>query len=114
LVEHDASGPAAHPTTESSMPQAPASADAAYLHNPAPVYPPLSRRRGEEGRVVLRVRVLDDGSAATVEIATGSGYPRLDNAARETVRNWRFVPARRGDARIDSWLNIPIVFRLED
>lgn len=88
--------------------------DAAYLSNPAPSYPRNSRRRGEEGRVLLRVRVLADGAAGVVEIAEGSGHPRLDDAARDAVRNWRFVPASRGDTKIDSWLNVPIVFRLED
>jgi protein TonB len=88
--------------------------DAAYLSNPAPSYPRISRRRGEEGRVLLRVRVLADGAAGAVEIAEGSGHPRLDDAARDAVRSWRFVPASRGDLKIDSWLNVPIVFRLED
>lgn len=88
--------------------------DAAYLNNPAPDYPRLSRRRGEEGRVLLRVRVLADGRPDSVEIQGSSGHPRLDDAARDTVRSWRFVPARRGDVAIDSWLGVPIVFRLED
>lgn len=88
--------------------------DAAYLSNPAPSYPRISRRRGEEGRVLLRVRVLADGAAGAVEIAEGSGYARLDEAARDAVRNWRFVPASRADVKIDSWLNVPIVFRLEE
>ncbi|NMG74859.1 energy transducer TonB [Aromatoleum diolicum] len=88
--------------------------DPAYLQNPAPAYPKVSRRRGEEGKVMLRVRVLGDGRADTVEIAESSGHPRLDEAARETVRGWRFVPARTGDTSIDSWLRVPIVFRLEN
>lgn len=64
--------------------------------------------------MLLRVRVLADGAAGAVEIAEGSGHPRLDDAARDAVRSWRFVPASRGDLKIDSWLNVPIVFRLED
>jgi len=91
-----------------------ASFDATYLSNPAPSYPRISRRRGEEGRVVLRVRVLGDGSAGAIEVAERSGHPRLDDAARDAVRSWRFVPARRGDTTVDSWLHVPIVFRLED
>jgi len=90
------------------------SVDAAYLNSPAPAYPRLSRRLGEEGRVVLRVRVLADGHAASVEVAESSGYSRLDATALETVRDWRFLPARRGDTAIDSWLHVPVVFRLED
>lgn len=88
--------------------------DAAYLDNPAPQYPKLSRRRGEQGKVTLRVRVRADGRAETAEIAQSSGHPRLDDAALETVRSWRFVPARQGETPIDSSLLVPIVFRLDD
>lgn len=88
--------------------------DAAYLDNPAPQYPKLSRRRGEQGKVMLRVRVRADGHAEGVEIAHSSGHPRLDEAARESVQSWRFVPARQGETPIDSSLLVPIVFRLDD
>lgn len=87
--------------------------DADYLRNPAPPYPPLSRRLGEEGKVVLRVLVSPGGAAETVEIKTSSGSPRLDEAAAGTVRQWRFVPARRGETAVQSWVLVPILFKLE-
>lgn len=87
--------------------------DADYLNNPAPTYPPISRRRGEEGRVVLRVQVSPQGSAEQVEIRTSSGSSRLDEAAASTVSHWKFFPARRGDTPISSWVLVPIVFKLE-
>jgi protein TonB len=87
--------------------------DADYLQNPSPVYPAISRRVGEEGKVVLRVHVDAAGQATEVAIRTPSGHPRLDNAARDAVRRWRFVPARRGDTPIDAWVLVPIVFNLE-
>lgn len=87
--------------------------DADYLKNPAPPYPPLSRRLGEEGKVILRVLVSPGGTAETVEIKTSSGSPRLDEAAAGTVRQWRFVPARRGETALQSWVLVPIIFKLE-
>jgi len=39
------------------LPVVPPSFSASYLENPAPVYPPLSRRVGEQGKVMLRVLV---------------------------------------------------------
>jgi protein TonB len=84
-----------------------------YLDNPPPVYPALSRRVGEQGRVVLRVLVNPRGRADDVEIRSSSGHSRLDDAARETVRRWRFVPAKRGDQPVPAWVLIPISFRLE-
>lgn len=87
--------------------------DAAYLDNPPPVYPALARRQHEEGRVLLRVRVTADGRAGSVDIATSSGSERLDRAALEAVRRWRFVPAKRGDEAVAAYVNVPIVFSLD-
>jgi len=90
-----------------------ASFDADYLHNPKPVYPNIARRLGQEGQVMLRVHVGADGNALVVEIGRTSGFASLDNAARDAVQHWRFVPARRGDAPIDAWVGVPITFRLD-
>lgn len=84
--------------------------NAAYLDNPPPQYPPASRRLGEKGRVVLRIFVSAEGRAERVEIGASSGFARLDAAAREAVAGWRFVPARRGDAQVAAWVQVPIVF----
>lgn len=88
--------------------------DADYLRNPAPAYPPLARRLREEGKVVLRVFVTPEGAAGQVELRTSSGFPRLDQAARDAVSRWKFVPARRGDETVGAWVLIPIVFNLND
>jgi protein TonB len=87
--------------------------NAAYLRNPAPRYPLASRRAGEQGTVTLRVRVALDGSASRVAVEKSSGSPHLDAAALEAVKAWRFAPARQGAERIESWMLVPIVFRLE-
>jgi protein TonB len=87
--------------------------DADYLHNPKPVYPPLSRRQGEEGKVLLKVRVSAKGEALEVAVSKSSGFPRLDNAAIDAVTRWRFVPAKRGDETVDSSVVVPITFALE-
>jgi protein TonB len=85
---------------------------AAYLHNPPPDYPPLSRRVGEEGRVMLRVLVTKDGDAERVEIESGSGSSRLDKAALEAVKKWRFIPAKRNNQPISAYVIVPIQFTL--
>lgn len=86
--------------------------DVAYLQNPAPDYPVLSRRRREEGTVYLQVWVSESGNPDKIQIARSSGFTRLDEAARQTVMQWRFVPARRGNNEIDAEVTVPIVFRL--
>lgn len=106
------------PAPELKSPVAPAavvppSLNAAYLSNPAPRYPQAARRAGEQGTVTLRVLVRRDGSPSRVEIERSSGSPHLDAAALEAVRGWRFVPARQGANLIESWVLVPVVFRLE-
>lgn len=87
--------------------------DAAYLENPRPNYPPLSRRLGEEGKVLLKVKVSADGHAATVHLEKTSNFERLDEAARQAVTRWRFIPAKRGDEAIEASVIVPVVFRLD-
>lgn len=87
--------------------------DADYLKNPAPPYPPLSKRMGEEGKVILRVVVTAQGTAESVEIRTSSGSARLDEAVQKSVRNWKFIPAKRGETAVESAVLVPIIFKLE-
>lgn len=93
-------------------PVIPPNFNADYLNNPAPAYPALSRRMGEEGKVVLRVFVNEQGLPAQVQLKTSSGFSRLDSVALETVRHWKFVPARRGDQAVAAWVLVPISFSL--
>jgi periplasmic protein TonB len=87
--------------------------DAAYLNNPRPEYPRLARRMGEHGKVTLRVFVSSAGMPDKVEIRSSSGSPRLDQAAREAVEQWKFVPARQGEEPVAAWVLVPITFVLE-
>jgi protein TonB len=96
-----------------AMATAPPRFDMAYLNNPAPAYPSLSRRLREKGRVVLRVLVNATGSAEAVEVGSSSGSERLDHAAIDAVRRWRFVPAHRGAEAIAAWAMVPILFELD-
>ncbi len=81
--------------------------------NPSPRYPGMSRRRGEEGQVVLRVVVGPDGRVVSLSVAQSSGFRRLDLAALDAVRRWRFDPARRGRIAIGGAVRIPIRFVLQ-
>jgi protein TonB len=89
------------------------STDADYLDNPPPPYPPMSRRLGEQGKVVVRVLISAEGTARDAVVRQSSGYPRLDQAALETVRKWRYVPGKRDGVPEAMWFNVPINFVLE-
>ena len=93
-------------------PLTPPLANADYLHNPAPSYPDAAISRGYEGTVLLNVQVRADGKVQTIRIHQSSGYPSLDDAARDTVRRWSFVPARRGSQPVSGWVVVPVDFSL--
>jgi protein TonB len=77
-----------------------------------PVYPALSRAKGEEGTVVVEFTVDGDGSVKKIGIAESSGYPRLDAAAVKAVASAKFSPAVRDGQPVSSVARIPLVFRL--
>lgn len=87
--------------------------NADYLNNPAPDYPPASRQFGEQGRVLLHAMINADGSVEQVALRKSSGFERLDQAALDAVKHWRFVPARRGEQQVSAWVVIPVSFKLE-
>ena len=86
--------------------------DATRRSNPSPVYPRGSLRRNEQGKVILEVLILDDGSVGEVRIKQSSGFKRLDRSAMKTVKRWRYIPAQQGDKAIEYWYQQPIVFSL--
>ena len=85
-----------------------------YAYSPKPEYPDRARREGKEGRVLLRVLVDEDGRSKSVEVNRSSGSEALDRAAAEGIKRWRFSPARYGNKPVESWVKIPIDFRLTD
>ena len=82
--------------------------------NPWPRYPPLARRRGIEGEVLLRVSVGLDGTAERVEVLRSSGHALLDRAAAEALARWHFEPARAAGQPVAGTVEIPVTFRLTD
>lgn len=89
------------------------SSDADYLNNPKPPYPLLSKRMGEQGRVVVRTLIGTDGQAQEVQLAQSSGFERLDQAALTAARQWRYVPGKRDGVPQAMWFNVPFTFQLQ-
>ena len=85
-----------------------------YLNNPKPPYPMLAQRMGYQGKVVLNVEVLGEGRAGEIKLHSSSGYDILDKAALQTVKTWKFAPARRFGQPVTQWFLVPIKFSLEE
>ncbi|HQS37091.1 MAG TPA: energy transducer TonB [Methylotenera sp.] len=84
-----------------------------YLHNPIPEYPSMARRKGEQGRVLLKVLVTLNGDAGNVTLEKSSGSSYLDEAAINAVKNWKFIPARSNNEAVSGFVTVPISFSLE-
>jgi len=90
------------------------SAKPRYRLNPAPEYPIASRRRREEGVVMVQVTVEANGAPSAITLATSSGYPLLDAAALDAVRRWTFEPARAAGVPVSSLVTVPVRFSLAE
>lgn len=101
--------PAPAPSAKVELP----SSDASYLQNPPPAYPPISKRLGEQGKVVVRVLIGADGAPRDAEVKRSSGFARLDNAAIEYVLRCRYVPGKVGGVAQAMWYEAPVNFVLE-
>jgi len=86
--------------------------EVAYLVQPAPHYPPESRRIREQGLVMLRVLIDESGHAKAVEIYKSSGHPRLDEAARAAVARAIFKPYVDGGIARSAAAIVPVEFSL--
>jgi len=89
-----------------------ASANASYLNNPSPPYPPIAEQRHWEGTVVLKVYVTTEGRCGDIKIARSSGHDAIDESALTTVKNWRFEPAKRAGIPFAQWVELPVEFKL--
>ena len=100
-----------------STPVAPVGAASAELKTRTridPTYPPSSRRAGEEGTVQLRILVDERGAPREVQVSRGSGFARLDQAAIDAVRKWRFIAAISGGQAVTAWTQVSVTFRLQN
>ncbi len=80
---------------------------------PPPDYPVEAAARGDHGTVTVRILVDAEGAPSGVEMAKSSGSRDLDNAALQTVRNWRFKPARNSnDQPVPGSIEIPFEFNV--
>lgn len=103
--------PSENAIAASSTPSA-ASQDLKTATRVDPLYPPASRRAGEEGTVRVRVLVDEKGRPKEVQVAHSSGFAGLDEAAVAAVRKWRFVAATNGEGPISVWTQVAVTFKL--
>ena len=84
-----------------------------YGENPKPVYPAEARKKGYQGEVILKAKILSNGRVDQVELKKSSGHEILDRSALAAVKQWKFIPAKEGGESIPVWVNIPVTFQLQ-
>ena len=80
--------------------------------NIKPDYPKGARQRGEQGDVVLEIRVNAEGTVDGVKVAVSSGFAELDEAAIKAAKAARFSPARSGHDAVASTARLTLSFKL--
>ena len=105
------------PSTGGSAAQAPKQAKIDAPPKPyktiKPDYPKGARQRGEQGEVLLEIRVDAAGIVASVNIISSCGFSELDEAAVRAVRTARFTPAKSGGSPVASTARLKLDFRLK-
>jgi len=113
-VPTDEPAPAAITAETSPAPPVGETANMQVSRRVDPVYPPASRRAGEEGTGVFRVLVDPNGRPQEVTVVTSSGFPRLDEAAVTAIRKWVFKPAMQAGQAVQSWTKVQVKFELKN
>jgi protein TonB len=95
-VKESAPAPAATPKPAQAAPVALSSELAVSCPKlTPPEYPAISRRMGEEGKLILRVELDENGHIDNAKVLNSSGYERLDAAALSAVKSWQCNPSLR-------------------
>ncbi len=80
-----------------------------------PIYPERSRDLGEEGTVIITIKVSKKGNVIKAYISKTSGYTLLDGSALLSVKSqWHFRPARQKGKSVESWIRVPIKFSISN
>ena len=82
--------------------------------NPHPTYPLIARKKGWEGRVIIQAEIDREGNVYEIKVLESSGFKVLDNASLETLKKWKFTPARIGNKFVDDTVNIPVKFLISN
>lgn len=85
--------------------------DHAYPAPPAE-YPDAAQDRGEQGDVLIEIKVATNGRPSRMRLKQSSGFTDLDNAALESAANLHYIPAIVDGDISTSWMTVRIHYAL--
>ncbi len=81
------------------------------LSSVAAVYPPLARAQGVQGDVTIDALIDANGKVSATNVLTGN--PLLQKAAVDSLRLWKYQPAKLNGEPIPIHINVTIAFHLK-
>jgi protein TonB len=82
--------------------------------NPSFVFPIQAWAGNIQGKAIVRVEVQPDGKPGRMWLKQSSGSGLLDRDAQSQLTFWRFIPARKNGQPVSAWIDVPVVYRLQD
>lgn len=107
-----APAPPVKPVAPPPVERTPAVVNAAQCEKPE--YPASSKKLDEQGTVLLRFLISEQGKVNASEVVTSSGYKRLDEAARLALAKCSFKPATVGGIPEQAWATLKYTWRLDE
>jgi len=86
---------------------------ASFRDDCKPPYPSISKRLGEQGKVMVRVFIGEDGMPKKAELKSSSGFERLDQLSLAAIMKCRFAPGKVGNVPEAMWYEAPFLFGLD-
>lgn len=100
------------PAPVTQTPKTIPSAGMEYILPPQTIYPQMSKRMGEQGKVVLRILVGENGKPDQVQVQSSSGFSRLDEAGRQAGQRVQFKPHIEDGRAVQVYVILPLNFQL--
>lgn len=85
------------------------------ISDPKPIpYPRWAIKQGWQGRFVIAIEILTDGTVGRYKVMESTGHRILDDVATKTVQTWEFHPAIKNGEPVVTCIEIPVMFELLD
>ncbi len=76
------------------------------------VYPSKARKKGLEGKVIVRALIDTLGNVEKVTVIKSTNKI-FNEPAIKAVKQYKFTPAKKGKKKVKVYVRIPVVFKLE-
>ena len=78
-----------------------------------PFFPRAAKIYGYEGTVILKALIDTTGRVKQVELLNGA-HQILENAAIQAARKFEYIPAEKGNRKVEAWVSMPFNFQFRN